>query len=274
VSGSVEPEFGRLAWCTRFRGDSTANVRREDGEVRVGDGSEALFGGEGLLAERQRLRVIAAQMGSQAGEHERDRGAGMVGRARERQDRVGVEDHGIVDLQAGQGELAQEPQGALDISGDERERHRREQVVVLAGEASAPLDLSRPVALRPRDAGKVGVVIAVTASESVGLFVLGKTFLAVLADGLQQPVAGIETGVVRDDEGPRHQIGEQLGTRVAIAQTATDRQVSSAADADTVWHYLATLAPADRAQTIIAFSPNASHALAAIVAGNIATAPH
>jgi hypothetical protein len=60
--------------------------------------------------------------------------------------------------------------------------------------------------------------------------------------------------------------------RFAVAQATTDRQVPSAADADTLWHYLATLPPAVRAQTIIAFNPKVSEALAAIVAGNIARA--
>ena len=47
---------------------------------------------------------------------------------------------------------------------------------------------------------------------------------------------------------------------------------TAAADADTLYHYLGTLAPADRAQTIIALNPNVHGALEAIVAGMVATA--
>ena len=48
--------------------------------------------------------------------------------------------------------------------------------------------------------------------------------------------------------------------------------MASAADADTLYHYLGTLTPDDRAQTIIALNPNIRGALEAIVAGNMAAA--
>ena len=51
-----------------------------------------------------------------------------------------------------------------------------------------------------------------------------------------------------------------------------DVPMNSAADADTLYHYLTTLTPADRAQTIIALNPNVRGALKAIVAGNLAAA--
>jgi hypothetical protein len=47
---------------------------------------------------------------------------------------------------------------------------------------------------------------------------------------------------------------------------------TAAADADTLYYYLGTLTPAERAQTIIALNPNVSGALEAIVAGNQAAA--
>ena len=46
----------------------------------------------------------------------------------------------------------------------------------------------------------------------------------------------------------------------------------TAADADTLYHYLGTLPPAERAQTLIALNSNVSGALEAIVAGNVAAA--
>ncbi len=69
--------------------------------------------------------------------------------------------------------------------------------------------------------------------------------------------------------------GSASGSEGAPAVTTQPRQdvpVASAADADTLWHYLGTLPPADRAQTIIAFNPNVRGALQAIVAGMVATA--
>ncbi len=56
------------------------------------------------------------------------------------------------------------------------------------------------------------------------------------------------------------------------AQPRQDTPVASPADADTLYHYLGTLTPRDRAQTIIALNPNVRGALAAIVAGNFAAA--
>ena len=62
------------------------------------------------------------------------------------------------------------------------------------------------------------------------------------------------------------------GAHAAAAQTHTDTPAPSAAAADTLYHYLTTLSPADRAQTIIALNPNVRGALEAIVAGNVAAA--
>ena len=56
------------------------------------------------------------------------------------------------------------------------------------------------------------------------------------------------------------------------ATRAVTSTVPSAADADTLYHYLGTLPPAARAQTIIALNPNVRGALAAIVAGDLAAA--
>jgi hypothetical protein len=62
------------------------------------------------------------------------------------------------------------------------------------------------------------------------------------------------------------------GAQPDTTQPARDVPVASAADADTLYQYLATRAPADRNQTIIALNPNISGALEAIVAGDVAAA--
>ncbi len=62
------------------------------------------------------------------------------------------------------------------------------------------------------------------------------------------------------------------GAHSDTTQPSRDVPVATAADADTLWHYLGTQSPTDRAQTIIALNPNVSGALEAIVAGMQATA--
>ena len=69
--------------------------------------------------------------------------------------------------------------------------------------------------------------------------------------------------------------GTAAGSEDADTKPAHARQdtpAASAADADTLYHYLGTLTPTDRAQTIIALNPNVSGALEAIVAANLAAA--
>jgi hypothetical protein len=62
------------------------------------------------------------------------------------------------------------------------------------------------------------------------------------------------------------------GADTRPAQPRQDTPVASAADADVLYHYLGTLTPDDRAQTIMALNPNIRGALEAIVAGNLAAA--
>ena len=69
--------------------------------------------------------------------------------------------------------------------------------------------------------------------------------------------------------------GTAAGSATTQPDTTKPRQdvpVASAADADTLYHYLTTLTPDDRAQTVIALVPNVRRALEAIVAGNLAAA--
>jgi hypothetical protein len=68
--------------------------------------------------------------------------------------------------------------------------------------------------------------------------------------------------------------GSAAGSEVVQPDTTRpSRDVPvTTADADTFYHYLGTLPPAERAQTIIALNPNVSGALEAIVATDVATA--
>ena len=52
--------------------------------------------------------------------------------------------------------------------------------------------------------------------QRVGVAGLGEAFLAVLADRLQQPVAGVGPGVVGNDQRPGDQVREQLEDVVAL----------------------------------------------------------
>ena len=139
--------LGRFAVRAGTERQLAAQVGREHGEVCVGDWAKALFCEEGLVAQFGRTRVVTLHRGLRGSEHERDRGGGMVGGAREGEDQFGVEPHYVVDLQNGDGQVADEPHSVLEVSGSERDRHRREQVVVVAGEAGAPLDLCWPKAV-------------------------------------------------------------------------------------------------------------------------------
>ena len=71
--------------------------------------------------------------------------------------------------------------------------------------------------------------------------------------------------------------GTAAGSETTQPDTTQPRQdvpVASAADADTLYHYLDTLTPTERDQSIIALVPNVSGALEAIVAGNLAANWH
>ncbi len=77
--------------------------------------------------------------------------------------------------------------------GVDRVGERGEDVLVVGGHAGAPLDLLRPPQSFVAAQGVVGVVAGVTVAQRVGLVVFDEAFLAVFADGLQQPVPGVET---------------------------------------------------------------------------------
>ena len=95
---------------------------------------------------------------------------------------------------------------------------------MVAGEAGAPLDLFGSVTVRAHDAGELDVVVTMPSSHRVGVAGLGEAFLAVLADGLQQPEAGIGAGVVGNDQRPGDKVREQLQDVVALDRiTGADR---------------------------------------------------
>jgi len=83
------------------------------------------------------------------------------------------------------------------------------------------------------------------------------------------PASAVPTGLL-------FAAGTAAGTQTAQTDTTQPRRdvprASTAADADTLLHYLATLTPHERAQTITALDLNLSRALEAIAAGNAATA--
>jgi hypothetical protein len=60
------------------------------------------------------------------------------------------------------------------------------------------------------------------------------------------------------------------GRRATPPRHGAESAIVSAADADTLWHYLGTLTPTERAQRIIAFNPEVRHALAALLARDLA----
>ena len=58
AAGALEEVDDRLVECARGLGDVGPKCRRPDVEMGAGNGAEALFGGEGLVAQLQReLRV-------------------------------------------------------------------------------------------------------------------------------------------------------------------------------------------------------------------------
>ena len=148
ATGTLEPVRDHLVEC-ESPGGVGPNSGRHDSEVRAGNGAEALFRGKGLVAQPQRDLPVSPVRGAGGG-HERDRGAGMLGGAGQREQGGRVEDHDVVDLRVATGDLAEEPEGEVGVLGVERMGHCREQVVVLASEPRTPLDLSRPAHVTSR----------------------------------------------------------------------------------------------------------------------------
>ena len=63
-----------------------------------------------------------------------------------------------------------------------------------------------------------------TLAQRVGLAVLDEAFLAVLANGLEEPVAGVETAALGDHQRSSHEIGQQPQHCPGIDRsTGTDR---------------------------------------------------
>ena len=81
--------------------------------------------------------------------------------------------------------------------GVDRVGERGEDVLAVGGHAGAPHDLLRSPQSFVAAEGVVGVVAGVTVAQRVGLAVFDEAFLAVFADGLQQPVPGVDDRRVR-----------------------------------------------------------------------------
>ena len=77
--------------------------------------------------------------------------------------------------------LAEQSHGPLDVIAGQGEGYGGLEVVVLAGQAGAPLELRRPVHVGGEGGGEVDEMIGVAGSEGVGFAHLGQAFLRVLA---------------------------------------------------------------------------------------------
>ena len=255
AAGALDEVGDHLVECETPSGPGP-NCRRHDFEVGAGDGAEALFGGEGLVAKLQREPRVSPVGGVVGGVHERDRGAGMLGGAREREQGRRIEDHELVDLSVGSGEPAEEPEGEVDVLGVERIGHRRVEVVAFASEPRSPLHLSRPAQVTPHDPGELRVVLRVAGTQLIGIAGVDETLFAVLANRFQQPVARLGA-VVGDHEGTRHQAREQLEHLVAVdritrahrfggLQRATSREHRQAAQQPLLGRAQQVVGPVDR----------------------------
>ena len=71
---------------------------------------------------------------------------------------------------------------------------------MFGAEAATGLDLMRTHELGGHTFGELAVEVRVTGSVCLGLVVFGEAFLAVFADGLEQPVPGLEPAVLGDHQ--------------------------------------------------------------------------
>jgi hypothetical protein len=101
----------------------------------------------------------------------------------------------------------------------------REQVVLLGAEPDRPKHLGpRVVGLVAYPWQEASVVAGVAGVPPLGFTDLAETFLAVSANRLQQPIAGLKPTVFGHDQRPRHQAGQQLEDGVWVdTLTTADR---------------------------------------------------
>ena len=131
------------------------------------------------------------------------------------QSRLAVQQQGIGVPDLARREAGQDRERGVDVAGVDRPGPGREQVVLFRAEPDSPEHLgSRVVGMFSDRWRKLRVVVGVAGTPPLGLAGLVEAFLAVLADRLQQPVAGLGSVVLGDHQRPRHQAGQQLEHRV------------------------------------------------------------
>ena len=83
----------------------------------------------------------------------------------------------------------QDPKPEVDVAGVDRPVHGEGEVLLLGSKAVRDLDVSRTHDLLTQLPAERDVVLSVTSPQRCSLAILVEAFLAVLADGLQQPIA-------------------------------------------------------------------------------------
>ena len=101
----------------------------------------------------------------------------------------------------------------VKIVGVDRIGERREEVLAVGVIREPHWICSGPHSRFGAALGELGVVAGVSVAQRLRLFVFGQAFLAVLADGLQQPVPGVETTTVGDDQRPGHEVRQATRAR-------------------------------------------------------------
>ena len=164
-------------------------------------------GGQPGLGESQCSFLVAAQRRERRGDPV-DLGAWFA----EFEDLVGP----LTQLEAksDRGEEAQCSQqlaGPCDVAGGRRPLQGRPEVVPLGFEGVHPVGVAAALGLSARARCRGQVVVEVPVPQRGQLAGLGQAFLAVLAEGLQQPVAGAGTVTVGVD----HRLVDKGGQQVA-----------------------------------------------------------
>ena len=131
----------------------------------------------------------------------------MVARIWEPEGGPDREDKPRADLHHGSRLLRHEPQGQVRIAGVHGVLHCGEQVVVVRGHAAGHRHLLGPIGLVFQTARQLTEVLRVSGAERVGLTEVGKAVLAVLPNGLEQPVARLVPFALGDDQ----RLGDEAG---------------------------------------------------------------
>ena len=132
----------------------------------------------------------------------------------QRQHRVRRQAQLVADLPS-PGGTREEPEGEVHVLGIDGVGHRREELVVLAGQQLGPLDLPSPVQALADDPPALDEMVGVALTQVQRLAELGEALLAVLADRLQQAVARLRDTAFHDHQRPGDEVGKQLEHRAA-----------------------------------------------------------